>query len=412
MKIGMIGMGKLGLPVSVAMSSRHQVLGYDIDPTLMCKRPYPHQEKGPHLKDDFQEHLDFADIVFAPLEQVVRESDIIFVSVQTPHHPLYEGVNPIPADRVDFDYTYLVSSIKTIAPMLRPEQVIVVISTVLPGTLRREIIPLLKGKAGLVYNPYFIAMGTVMNDFLNPEFILMGSDDQWALSKVCEFYRSYFSPEQFACMTIESAELTKVAYNTYISTKIAFANTLMEIADKIPNCKVDEVVGALVRANVRLISHRYMSGGMGDGGGCHPRDNIAMSWLAHKLDLSHDLFEDIMVARDDQAWWLVDLLMERSANYDLPIVILGKSFKPETNLTIGSPAILCANMLAGDRVPHSIWDPHVDGGEFAFGPSVFLIGTRHKCFQDIQFPVGSIVIDPHRYIGDQAGVAVERLGAR
>ena len=98
----------------------------------------------------------------------------------------------------------------------------------------------------------------------------------------------------------ENAEAIKVAYNTYISMKIAYANTWMEICHKIPGTDVDQVTGALELATTRIMSPKYLTGGMGDGGGCHPRDNIALSWLARELDLSYDFFEHLMIARERQ----------------------------------------------------------------------------------------------------------------
>ena len=115
-------------------------------------------------------------------------------------------------------------------------------------------------------------------------------------------------------MSIDSAELTKVAYNTFIGMKIVFANTLMEICHKSPGANVDDVTGALKKARRRLLGPLYLDGGMGDGGGRHPRDNIAMSWLARKLPLSHDMFENLLTARECQTEWLVELMCA----YDLP----------------------------------------------------------------------------------------------
>lgn len=418
MNIGVIGLGKLGLPVSVALSMQHKVIGHDINPELMSKRQYPHRELGPILNNDFQRYFDKADLTFATTEQLAAQCDIIFVAVQTPHQPQFEGVTRIPDERADFDYTHLINAITDLAQFTKPHQIVVVISTVLPGTLRKHIVPILKGKARLVYNPFFIAMGTVMSDFLNPEFVLLGSDDTDALKVIADFYNRYYYRAQdkpialrkdtaIVSMTIESAELTKVAYNTFISTKIAYANTLMELCHKIPNCNVDDVVGALSKATDRLMSPKYMFGGMGDGGGCHPRDNIAMSWLAKQVNLSHNIFDNIMMAREHQTEWLVDLLM----SYNLPKVILGKSFKPETNIVTGSPAMLCANMLTERNVDFKMWDPYVDGDDFKIeNPSVVLVGTKHRAFAVMSFPPGSVIIDPHRYIPKRAGIQVIHLG--
>jgi UDPglucose 6-dehydrogenase len=145
---------------------------------------------------------------------------------------------------------------------------------------------------------------------------------------------------------------------------------------------------------------------MGDGGGCHPRDNIALSWLARKLDLSHDFFEDLMVAREDQTEWFADLI----ENYDLPKFILGKAFKPETNLTVGSPAVLLKNILEERGISVTCYDPHVDLDKPKFTKAVYFIGTRHDIFATYKFPAGSVVLDPHRYIPDQDDVTVIRIG--
>ena len=101
-------------------------------------------------------------------------------------------------------------------------------------------------------------------------------------------------------MQIESAELTNVAYNTFIGFKIVFANALGEICETLGLGNVDEVTEALALATDRLISGKYLKAGMGDGGGCHPRDQIAMSYLAQKLNLSTDPFTWLAKSRDAQ----------------------------------------------------------------------------------------------------------------
>lgn len=277
MKVGMIGLGKLGLPVSIALSSKHEVFGYDINPSLMSKREYEHKEVGPTLLNDFQKHFDTANIKFVEFKEVIDKSDLIFASVQTPHHPMYEGTVRAPKETKDFNYQYLINTAKEIAKHVSKEKIIVIISTVLPGTIRREILPILNGKCKVVYNPFFIAMGTVLKDFLNPEFALLGSDDDDALQFVKDFYIDFYGKDLSACMSIESAELCKVYYNTFITAKITLANTLMEMCHKIPNTNCDDIIDAISRATDRIISPQYLRGGMGDGGGCFPPDELVMT---------------------------------------------------------------------------------------------------------------------------------------
>lgn len=272
MKIGMIGMGRLGLPVCTAIAYMgHEVFAYDIDPKKMQKDNFSAIETGPTGVGDFRHWLKTADIKFCTLQRLLDESEIVFVAVQTPHEEVYEGVTRIPKDRKDFNYTYLENALKTINDSIinlyNVPKHVVIISTVLPGTTKRITQNL--NKIQVVYSPLFIAMGQVMKDYLNPEFTLMGG---LSTAKVRDFYKTIHCAPIIE-MSIESAELTKVAYNTFIGMKIAFANTIMEICHS-TEADVDEVTGALKKATDRLISGKYLDAGMGDGGGCFLGDQI------------------------------------------------------------------------------------------------------------------------------------------
>lgn len=405
MKIGFMGLGKLGLPCALACEQRgHEVAGYEISEQVQNNiraRTIPYREEGA------QEALNDSQLQLMDLDALVQFSDILFVPIQTPHEPQYEGVTRMPKTRVDFDYSHLVAGVGTLADAVaraKKDLIVVVISTVLPGTIEREIRPLLNKHIRLCYNPFFIAMGTTMDDFLHPEFVLMGADDDNAAKTLKDFYSTIHSAPVFHT-DIASAELAKVAYNTFISMKIVFANTMMEICHK-TEANIDAISDSMALATKRIISPAYLRGGMGDGGGCHPRDNIALSWLAQELNLSCDFFENIMIARERQTEFLADLMMA----HDLPKVILGKSFKPESNIIVGSPSLLLAEILRERKVEATMWDPFLDGDMPQFSPSVFLVGTKHDAFRKMQFPQGSVVIDPWRYIADQSGVQVIRVG--
>ena len=459
MKVGFVGLGKLGFPCALAMSMKgHHVYGYDINPAAMNFDERPYKEAGPFGEGDVNNILKSDDVQITGtqlawsdfgnhgtfnmvgLEALCRESEIIFVAIQTPHEPEYEGITRVPYDRVDFNYDALCLGILELSKFIDEPTPIVVISTVLPGTMSSRVKPLLNENCLLCYNPFFIAMGTAMRDFLEPEFVLLGVDDETAAQITYNFYRTITKAPLHEC-TIEEAELTKVAYNTFIGMKIVFANTLMEICQKTENCNVDTVTDGIKLAHRRLISPAYLSGGMGDGGGCHPRDNIALSWLARELDLSHDIFDDIMQAREAQADFLCDMLIdchdELWFNQDgiidrnamtgaairqemelaktKPITILGTSFKPESNIEVGSPAILCRNILEEQGYIVHTYDPFVDTNR-GFGwagstpPQTILIGTKHEVFKNYRFPQGSYVIDPFRYLPDQEGVNIIRIG--
>ena len=410
MNVGFMGMGKLGLPVALAIEKKgHKVIGYDPSPQV---QETIRTKKLPYKEAQAKEWLNKSNIQHKSVQQVVEHSDIIFVPIQTPHGDKFEGSTRIPNEREDFDYSYLIDGLTELDNELfqqKKQMTVVVISTVLPGTIRKHIKPLLSEYTKLCYNPFFIAMGTTIEDFLRPEIILFGVDDEEAARKAKKFYRT-INHAPFYETTIENAELIKVTYNTFIGTKIAFVNSVMEMCHHLPNTNVDEVMNALKMCNKRIISDKYLSGGMGDGGGCHPRDNIALSWLSDKLDMSFNWFDNIMKQREVQTDWLADII---EYNKKGKVVILGKSFKPETNIETGSPAHLLANILRERNISFEHYDPYVDG-DFEIGHEVctFFIATKHEDFNDIDYPKGSVIIDPWRYIGDKQGVEVIRIGER
>jgi len=131
----------------------------------------------------------------------------------------------------------------------------------------------------------------------------------------------------------------------------------------------------------RLLSPMYLRAGMGDGGGCHPRDNIAMSHLARRLRLSFDFFECLMLARERQTGWIAATAIEAAADSGLPIVLLGETFKPETNLIAGSPAILLRNLLEAQGHKVSVVDPQTRPAvPIDQGPAVYVVATNHPEF--------------------------------
>jgi len=420
--IGFIGLGKLGLPCAAAFSVKlgETVWGYDLDPRVAA---YIDTCQVPYQELELEDFLTKATIKFAKsMEELVLNSDTIFVAVQTPHEREFEGSTPTPDTTQDFSYGALVSAVSAVADILATHPLkrvrLVVISTVLPGTMRNHIFPILEkvlGQVDFFYNPYFIAMGTTIPDFLNPEFTLVGADaEQESRNELVEIYsKVHNAPVRF--MAIESAELTKVAYNTFIGFKIVFANTLAEIAS-VRGGDVDEVTDALASADVRLISGKYLSAGMGDGGGCHPRDQIAMSWLAKDAGLSADIFGFLARARDAQTLEQARLIWEIFQDTKLPVVILGEAYKPNINLTVGSPSLLLSHYLYSTfGVRHEIYDPHTrPGTELTSEPSLFFVGTPHPEFLTIRLPSRSVVIDPWKVgIGQQdASIRIIRTGGR
>lgn len=398
MNVGFVGLGKLGLPTALAIEAKgHTVFGYDPSPSVQQSIT---RRKIDYAEVHAQELLDSSSIQHLALSDVIVKADILFVTIQTPHHPRYEGITRLPAERVDFDYSFLVAGMREVCALIEAHgqpRIVVLVSTVLPGTVRRDIFPLLGPNTRFCYNPFFIAMGTVIPDFLKPEFVLFGVEDAWAAQQAEAFYRTIHDAPFFKT-TLENAELIKVIYNTFISTKLSFANTVMEMCHKLPGTHADEVVRALGLATDRIISTRYMQGGMGDGGGCHPRDNIALSHLSRRLDLSFDWFENIMMQRERQTEWLADLIEQHAKGR--PICLLGKAFKAGTALETGSPSVLLATILNERGHTVEAWDPYIDPPEArpVGHARCYFIGTRHDTFQTFPFESGSVVLDPWRFV--------------
>ena len=321
-KIGMIGLGKLGMPCAEAIASKgFDVAGYDI------------AYKTSNLIEMRED-----------IEDLCRDRDIVFVATPTPHEEGYDGRSPtshLPVQ--DFNYDAVKKVLTKCNKHMGKTQTLVLISTVLPGTCRRELQPLITNTK-LMYNPYLIAMGTVTQDMLNPEMIMIGSKNglKGTNCKIrSELLESFYNQlcddyPRVEFGTFEEVESMKIFYNTFISNKIALVNMIQDVATKLGNMNVDKVTEALGKSNIRITSAKYMKSGMGDGGSCHPRDNIALRWLAKELDLGYDLFESIMTAREKQAEAMAKAVLEHGKN----IWFSSDTYKPGTDLVDGSYSLL------------------------------------------------------------------------
>lgn len=398
MRVAMVGLGRLGCPVSCAMVKKgHTVYGYDIVPELreQLKRGET-QLYEPNLPEILSWSLKNGLIICDTVESAVSRAEIVFVAVPTPSN-----------DDNSFDTSYVKDALREIVRAIEKNKssqytVISIISTVLPGTVRNEFLPILSDLPpwiyGACYNAQFIAMGTTINDMLNPEFVLIGELDKRSGDMLGAFY-SQLVDAPLLRMSIESAETVKMAYNTMIGFKIVYANTLMEMCDKVPYADCDEVYGAISKANKRLLSPRYLRGGMGDGGGCHPRDNRALSFFAKQLGLSADPFEFVMEARNAQSRELAQVVRKLSDDYSLPCAILGLTFKPETNLTLDSPAfLLLEHLLEIYLQPAYMYDPIIQPKPLPVCPKIYVIATCHEQFKSYPFEPNSIIIDPWRML--------------
>lgn len=396
--VGWIGLGKLGAPCAAALAHHggHTVWGYDV--------------RGTNTLSYDWSGLPPVELATTVADVVEKTDDVVYVAVQTPHSPAYGGETPTPSEPREFEYQYLVNAVRAVCVAAWQQGkpiTLVVVSTVLPGTFDRLLRPLLNEYVQPVYHPFFIAMGTVVDDFVRPELTLLGVDGPGVAEHVTDLYRS-FHDAPAPTMSIASAELTKVAYNTFISMKIVYANLLAEMCDA-TGADVDEVTGALAYANQRIISTRYLRAGMGDGGACHPRDNVALSALARRHGLSSDLMGFLNEARDRQAARFADLIAHWAELSGLPVMLMGWSYKPNVDMRYGSPALLLAHVLRERGVTFD----HQDADVVRLEPHVFFVATQHDEYRDVPFPAGSVVIDPFGYVEvDDPAVTLVTPGRR
>ena len=271
-KIGYIGLGKLGLPCAeVIIDKGHHVTGYDTTEVISSKV-----------------------LIVQSIKECVQDKDVVFVAVPTPHDKDYDGCIPVThLQPKDFSYDIVKSVLAEANKWMNKNQLLVLISTVLPGTTRRELIQL-AANTEFVYNPYLIAMGSVAWDMVNPEMVMIGTEDgerTGSAQKLIDFYKSIMENNpRYVVGTWDECECIKIFYNTFISAKLSLVNMIQDVAELQGNINVDIVTNALAKSTQRIIGPQYMTAGMGDGGACHPRDNIALRYLAQNLNLGYDLF--------------------------------------------------------------------------------------------------------------------------
>ncbi len=389
MRLGMIGVGKLGLPCAEVMAEQHHVEGFDVVPV----RP-----------------LNFA--MVDTLSQVCADKEIIFVAVPTPHDAGYAGDAPsVHLPPRNFDYGIVTALLSELNRHTTPDQVVALISTVLPGTTRREFAPLTQ-RYRLVYNPYLIAGGSVKWDMVNPEMIIIGTADGSATeaARLITVYESLVqNAPRFVIGTWDEAESIKIFYNTFISAKVSLVNMIQDVAERVGNIDVDIVTDALKHSSRRIMGPAYMTAGMGDGGACHPRDNIALRWLARELDLRYDLFEAIMASREVQAANLACRLVHLAEEYGLDeIWIHGKSYKPYVGCTDGSYSLLIAHYLNAMKRPARFVDPLTGDPASSVSGVILMAHDMSISFSNTPlsvdqpfycaFEAGSVVVDPWRRI--------------
>jgi len=431
--IGFIGVGKLGQACAEMVAEVHHVVGYDINP----REP-----------DNFS--------MVGTLEEAVTGRDIIFVAVETPHDPQYDGKAPTShLPNKDFDYSTVKKVLSQVNAVATKEQLVVLISTVLPGTVRGQLVDLIPN-ARFVYNPYLIAMSTVKWDMVNPEMVMIGTEngsETGDAKELVDFYKTIMQNDpKYVIGTWDECECIKVFYNTFISAKVSLVNMIQDVAEKQGNINSELVCDALATSDRRIMGPGYMKPGMGDGGACHPRDNIALRYMAENLGLGYDLFDAVMLSREVQAENMAKKLVELASDVHpvygevpaLPIIIVGKAYKPLVSYEAGSSSMLVGHYVEKMGTQLYYYDEicgEIPSQEILDKPAVYLLAHNPEITygkqldsvpgwydnknvsqadealtvqtangSQIKFAEGSIVVDPWRKLPSTMGIRVVHYG--
>ena len=377
--ISVIGLGKLGAAMVAAFASRgFRVIGLD-----QKSVPVQKLQNGiaPVLETDLQKFIRANKKRISATEDYTRailNSEITFVVVPTPSEI-----------RGGFSTKYVKAAAQRIGEALRKKtafHLISLTSTVLPGSTENDLIPVLEKHSGkkcgrkfaVTYNPEFIALGSVIKNLLHPDFTLIGESDKKTGDILESFYDDLYGHKtSIKRMNIVNAEIAKIALNTYVTTKISYANMLAELCEKIPGANVDTVTDAI--GTDTRIGTKYLKGAMGYAGPCFPRDNRAFSYAARKFGTRLLLAEATDTINKRQVKRIVTLI-ERHLEKNGKVGILGLAYKPDTNVVDESQGVAIASLLSRRRVPVTVYDPlAMNNARRVLGNKVHYATSLKKC---------------------------------
>lgn len=355
-RLAVFGLGKLGSPMAAIFAAKgFATTGCDLNPAAVESLA---AGRAPVQEPDLQATIDLGRTRLRATQDAtaaVRDSEISFVIVPTPSGP--DGL---------FSNQYVVDCVRVIGAALRDKDayhVVVVTSTVAPGSIGGEIRAALEESSGrkvgedvgLCYHPEFVALGSVIHDMLHPDLILIGESDPKAGAMVeTVSLAAVNNRPRVHRMNWVNAELTKLAVNTFVTTKISYANMIAELCDHLPSSDADVVTAAL-GADSR-IGAKYLKSAIGYGGPCFPRDNKALASLGRQLGTNTVLAEATDTTNDHQVQRLLGAVHARADSGSV-VAVLGMAYKPGTSVIEASQGVLLARALVDEGFQVLIADP-------------------------------------------------------
>ena len=382
--VAVIGLGKLGGTMAGCLASRgFNVVGVDMSPKViesLNNGRAPAQERG--LEELIRKNKDRLRATLSH-EDAILNSDVSFVIVPTPSD-----------ERGAFTLQYVAFAFEEIGKALAKRDryhTVVLTSTVLPGSTRYRLLPILEkfsGKKcgmdfGLCYSPEFIALGTVIRDYLNPDFYLVGEfDDRSGETLESVNSRVALNNAPSKRMSLENAELAKLSVNSFITMKISFANMLADLCEQIPGGDVDVVSDAV--GMDKRIGRQYLTGGLGYGGPCFPRDNIALNFLGKQVSASTSLLE----VNDQYNRAISSRLVEKIIPYlrqGSTVAVLGLAYKPLSHVIEESSGIGLCLALGNKGFRVVGYDPLVrEEAQAVLRMQALVTDSLASCLQDAE----------------------------
>ncbi|HEX7112699.1 MAG TPA: UDP-glucose/GDP-mannose dehydrogenase family protein [Mizugakiibacter sp.] len=357
MRISIFGMGYVGAVCAACLADRgHTVIGVDIAQTkidLINRGRSPIVEPG--LQDLLQRGVAAGRIrATADTADAIRQSDLSMVCVGTPSKK-----------NGDLDLRFVEAVVADIGMALRDKRerhTVVVRSTVLPGTTKEVVVPLLEGTSlkrvgrdlGLAVNPEFLRESTAIADYNAPPMTVIGEWDEASGEMLAQLYADL--PAPLIRKPIEVAEMVKYTCNVWHATKITFANEIGNIAKELG---VDgrEVMEVMCQDSKLNLSSYYLKPGYAFGGSCLPKDVRALNFRATQVDVAHPLIDSLMRSNEIHLKRAFDLVASFG---DRRVGMLGLSFKPQTDDLRESPLVELAEMLIGKGYELSIFDKNIE----------------------------------------------------
>jgi UDPglucose 6-dehydrogenase len=355
-RISVIGLGKLGSPMAACFAAKgFTTIGVDVNEALVDAI---NEGRPPVFEPGLAEMVAEGRACLTATSdtaEAVAATDATFVIVPTPS-----------AEDGGFSLEYVIPAIETIGRAIAEKNgfhLVALTSTVMPGATGgpvRRALEDASGKRvgvdiGLCYSPEFIALGSVIRDFLHPDFLLIGESDERSGKALADIYSLVVNNDPaVARLNFVNAELAKISVNTFVTTKIAFANMLARICERLPDANVDDVTSALGLDS--RIGAKYLRGAISYGGPCFPRDNIAFATLARSLGAPAHVAEATDAANRDGITRLAQTVQEHLPDGG-SATILGLSYKPNTDVVEESPGVYLAQVLSAQGVPVTVFDP-------------------------------------------------------